>query len=64
MLIAVTGYAPIDAALTEIKIARIAYTAVIVLVGDRLSTIVAVDAERSNRIVMRARNVRGNWRGD
>lgn len=57
MLIAVTGYAPINTVLTEIKIARIAYTAVIVLIGNGLSAIVAVDAECSHRIVMKARNV-------
>jgi hypothetical protein len=42
--------------LTEIKIARIAYTAVIMLIGDRLSTVVAVNAECSHRIAMKGRD--------
>ena len=56
MLIAATGYALVNTALTEIKIARIAYTAVIVLIGDRLSTVVAVNAECSHRIALKGRD--------
>ena len=58
----ITGDAPIHAALTEVKVTCITDAAVIVLVENGLSTIVAVDVEYSRRIVTKVRNVCGYLR--
>ena len=66
MVDAIASDTGIDACLTEIEITLLADAAVVVLVWNRLATIVAVDAECASRKVLerwnrRLTQMRGSW---